>query len=100
MGPFLLGFLIAAIVGLSLVYNCYNKREQTERKLKQNISNLEHNLRVLQKENELRIEQLTVDLKKAKDENRKSMSTIEIMQRELDTLKTQLEECQEQLEDL
>jgi len=100
MGPFLLGFLIAAIIGLTLVYNCYSKREIVEKKMKQNIANLEHNLRILQKENELRIEQLTVELKKAKDENRKSMTTIEVLQRDLDKERKELAECKEQLEDL
>ena len=100
MGPFLLGFLIAAVIAITLVYNCYSKREITEKKLRQNISNMEHNLNMLQKENQLRVEQLSIDLKKARDENKKSLTTIEILQRKLDVVNKDLAECKEQLEDL
>jgi hypothetical protein len=99
MGPFLLGFMIAALVGITLVYNCYSKREMTEKKLRQNINNLEHNLSVLRKEYDIRIEQLEADLRRSKEENKKSISTIEVLQQNLTGVKADLEECKLQLED-
>ena len=99
MGPFLLGFLFSGLIGITLVYNCYSKRELTEKKLRQNIGNLEHNMEMLRKENELRVEQLTVDLKKSRDQHQKSISTIDIKQREINNLKEQLEECKQRLEE-
>lgn len=99
MGPFLLGFMIAALVGITLVYNCYSKREMTEKELRQNTSSLEHNLGVLRKEFEIRIEQREADLKRAKEENKKSISTIELLQQKLTGTKEELEECKQRLEE-
>jgi septin family protein len=99
VGPFLLGVLIAGLVAVTLVYNCYHKRELTERKLKQDISNLEHNLAVVRRESELRIEQLETELKRAGRENKKFIASIDVMQGEISSLREQLEECQQRLEE-
>ncbi len=99
MGPFLLGVLISGLIAITLVYNCYSKRELIERKLKQDINNLEHNLAVVRKESELRIEQLEAELKRARRENKKFIASIDVMQGEISSLKEQLQECQQRLEE-
>jgi hypothetical protein len=99
MGPFLLGFLISGLIGITLVYNCYSKREITEKKLRQNINNLEHNMEMQRQEFELRIEQAHIDLKKCKEENKKSLTTIDIMQKKMNILTEQFEECKQRLEE-
>jgi septal ring factor EnvC (AmiA/AmiB activator) len=97
MGPFLLGFLLAGLVGVTLVYGCYNKREITERKLRQNIQNLEHNVKMITKESEIAIEQLEVELKKTKDENRKCSAKLEVVTNDFHSVREQLEACKRQL---
>lgn len=97
MGAFLLGFLGAGLIGVTLVYGCYNKREITEKRLRQNIANLDHNLAMIKKESELKIDQLEGDLKRCRDENRKSLSKIEIMSQDLATVRDQLEDCKQKL---
>lgn len=97
MGAFLLGFLIAGLIGITLVYGCYNKREITEKRLRQNIANLDHNLAMITKESELKIDQLETDLKRCRDENRKSIQKIEILHKDLTTVRDQLDECKQKL---
>jgi hypothetical protein len=99
MAGFLLGFLIAGLIGGSLVYNCYNKREITERRLKQNVTNLEHNLAMIRKESELRIEGLNKELIKTKEQSRKAYADIDLLHRDLTSLKKQLQDCQSRLEE-
>jgi len=94
---FLLGILISGVIGAALVYNCYNKRESTELRLRQNVGNLEHNMAMLKKESEMKEEQLEVEIKKLKDENRKYVAKIEIMAKDLVTVRGQLDECKQQL---
>lgn len=97
MGAFLLGFLLAGLVGVTLVYGCYNKREITERKLRQNLQNLEHNLAMIKKESELTIDQLEGELKKTKDENRKFSAKLEVVTNDFHSVREQLEACKRQL---
>ncbi|MGE5343088.1 MAG: hypothetical protein ACM3SY_16560 [Candidatus Omnitrophota bacterium] len=97
MAEFLLGILIAGVFGAGLVYNCYNKRESTEKKLRQNVGNLEHNMAILKKESEMKIDQLETEIKRLRDENRKHLSKIEIMAKDLGSLREQLEECKQRL---
>ena len=99
MGPFLLGVLISGLIAITLVYNCFHKRELIERKLKQDINNLEHNLAVVRKESELRIQQLDAELKRTRSENKKFIASIDVMQGEISGLKEQLEEGRQRLEE-
>ncbi len=99
MAGFLLGFLIAGLIGGSLIYNCYNKREITERRLKQNVTNLEHNLEMTRKESELRVEGLNKELIKSKEQSRKAYADIDLSHRDLNSLKKQLQDCQSRLEE-
>jgi uncharacterized protein YneF (UPF0154 family) len=99
MAGFLLGFLIAGLIGGTFVYNCYNKREITERRLKQNCTNLEHNLQMIRKESELRVEGLNKELIKNKEHCRKAFADIDILHRDLASLRKQLDDCQSRLEE-
>jgi hypothetical protein len=58
MAAFLMGFLIAGLIGGTLLYKCYDKREIAEKKLRQKIANLEHNLEMIRRNSELQIERL------------------------------------------
>lgn len=97
MGSFLLGFVIATLIGVTLVYHCWSKREITEKRLRQNINTLEHNLEVIKRESEVKIDQLTRELKKTKEENRRAMSDIETFQRDLTSMIRELEDCRHKL---
>ena len=99
MAGFLLGFLIAGLAGGSVVYNCYAKREITEKRLKQNVANLEHNLEMIRRESELRVEQLNKELIKAKEQNKKSYMDIDVLHKDLRSVKQQLEDCRQRLEE-
>ncbi len=94
-GAFIMGFLIAAIIGMLFTFNCYSKRELTERKMRQNF----HNLEVLRKEDELKIEQLKVELKRAREENRKFIGNIDFLHQELEQTRSELEECKQRVAD-
>jgi len=97
MGPFLLGFLVAALIGVTLVYNCYSKREITEKRLRQNIGNLEHNLDVIKKESGVKIDQLTRELKKTKEDHRRALTDIDTLQKDLTSMIRELEDCRHRL---
>jgi hypothetical protein len=97
MAEFLLGVLISAVIGATLVYNCYNKRESTEKTLRQNVGNLEHNLAIMKKESEMLSDQLETELKRVKEENRKSLAKIELMGKDMVSLRGQLDECKQRL---
>ncbi len=99
MAGFLLGLLISGLVGGIVVYNCYSKREITEKKLRQNISNLEHNLNMIRKESEIRVDQLNKTLLKTKEQNKKAFSDIDILHKDLNSLTRQLSDCRQRLED-
>ncbi len=97
MAAFLLGFLLASLIGVTFIYNCYNKREMTEKKLRQNLGNLEHNLAMIQKESELKIDQLESEGRRLRDENKKLSSKVEILQKDFMSVKDQLDECKQRL---
>jgi len=99
MAGFLLGFLISGLVGGTLIYNCYNKRELTEKKLRQNIANLEHNLQMLKKETEVRVDVLNRELIKTKEQNKKAFSDIDVLHKDLTNLNKQLTDCRQRLEE-
>ncbi len=96
---FLLGFLIAALIGGTVAYNCYSKREIIERKLRQNIRNLEHNLAILKKESQLRVEQLDAEVQKYKEQNRKAYQDIDMQSKDINSLKRQLLDCHKKLQE-
>lgn len=98
MAGVLLGFLVAGIIGGFFVFECYDKREVTERKLRQNVSNLEHNLDVIRKESDTLIENLNKELIKTKEQNKKAFNDIDILQRDCMSLQKQLEDCRSRLE--
>lgn len=99
MAGFLLGLLISGLAGGIVVYNCYSKREITEKKLRQNVANLEHNLNMIRKESEIRAEQLNKALLKTKEQNKKAFSDIDILHKDFSSLTKQLNDCRERLED-
>lgn len=99
MGSFLLGFVIALLGGISLWYHCWSKREITEKRLRQNIGNLEHNLELLKRESGIKIDQLTRELKKTKEENRRAMNDIDTLQRDLTSMIRELEDCRKKLQE-
>jgi peptidoglycan hydrolase CwlO-like protein len=98
MSLFFLGFLIAGIIGGTIAYNCYTKRESTERTLRTNIHNLEYNLTMIKKESEVKVEQLNNELKKAKEENKRAISDIDMLSKDISSLKKQLAECHRRLQ--
>lgn len=97
MSAFLLGLLIAGIIGGTIAYQCYSKRELVERTLRTNIKNIEYNMQMLKKETSLKIEQLSVELKKTKESNRKAFDDLERLGTEKNYLTKQLAECQRRL---
>jgi hypothetical protein len=97
MTQFFLGLVISGIVGVIVAYNCYNRREIVEKRLKQNVVNLEHNLVVAKKENQLKVDQLEMELKHLKEEYKRSLGRSDILSKELETVKEQLEECRKKL---
>ncbi len=99
MGSFLLGFVIALLGGVSLWYHCWSKREITEKRLRQNIHNLEHNLDMLKKESSIKIDQLTRELKKSKEEYRRAMNDIDTLQKDLTSMIRELEDCRRKLQE-
>ncbi|MCP5046302.1 MAG: hypothetical protein GY940_03965 [bacterium] len=99
MASLLLGFMIAGLIGGSVVYSCYNKREMTEKRLRQNIGNLEHNVNMIRKESELRLEQLNKELVKTKEQNKKAFADMDVLMRDVTSLKKQLFDCQSRLEE-
>ncbi len=99
MAGFLLGFLISGLIGGSLVYNCYSKREITEKRLRQNLANLEHNLEMVRKESTLRLEQMSKEMVKTKEQNKKAYADIDVLHRDLASLKNQLDDCRKRLEE-
>lgn len=98
MAGLLLGFLIAGIIGGSFIYRCYEKREVTEKKLRQNVANLEHNLEMLRKETDILIDSLNKELIKTKEQNKKAFGDVDIMQRDCMSLQKQLDDCRNRLE--
>jgi septal ring factor EnvC (AmiA/AmiB activator) len=99
MAGFMLGFLISALVGGILIYNCYAKREITEKRLKQNVANLEHNLEMIRRESGLRVEQLNKELIKTKEHNKKAFMDIDVLHKDLRSVAKQLEDCRSRLEE-
>jgi septal ring factor EnvC (AmiA/AmiB activator) len=99
MASFLLGFMIAGILGGTFIYSCYSKREITEKRLRQNIGNLEHNLEMIKKESELRTEQMNKELIKTKEQNKKAFADLDVLMRDVASLKKQLSDCQQRLEE-
>ena len=99
MSAFLLGILIAGLVGGTIAYNCYTKREAVERSLRVNIQNLEHNITVVRKESELKLSQKENELNRAKEQNKKAMADIDMLTKDNDSLRHQLAECKKRLEE-
>lgn len=97
MTTFFLGVLLAGLVGGTFAYNCYGKREIVERSLKSSIANLEYNLDVIKQESELKVTQLTNDLKRSKEDHRKSINDIDLLNKDINSLKRQLAECKKAL---
>ncbi len=100
MAAFFLGILISGVIAGSIAYNCFTKREVIERSLRTNIENLEYNVTVLKKESELKIDLLNADVKKAKEESKKHISHIDTLDRDIKSLRKQLEECKKALADI
>ncbi len=99
MAGLLLGFLIAGLIGGSFIYRCYEKRESTEKKLRQNVANLEHNVEMLRKESEIRIETMNKELIKTKEQNKKAFADNDLLQRDCMSLQKQLDDCRNRLEE-
>ncbi|MCP5103074.1 MAG: hypothetical protein GY950_06840 [bacterium] len=98
MAGFFLGVLLAGLVGGTVAYNCYTKREAVERSLRTNIKNLEHNLSIVKKETAVKVEQLNNEIKKAKDNNNKAINDIDMLNKDINSLHTQLADCKKKLE--
>lgn len=99
MSAFLLGILIAGLIGGTIAYNCFTKREAVERSLRVNIQNLEHNISVVRKESELKVSQKDNELNRARDQNKKAMADIDMLTKDNDSLRSQLAECKKRLEE-
>ncbi len=93
----LLGAMIAGVICSVFIYNCYNKREVVEKRLRQNIDNLEHNLTVMRKESENRSEQLESELRKLREDYKKALNKTDILQKDLSNARDQLDECRRRL---
>lgn len=99
MSAFLLGVLIAGLVGGTIAYNCYTKREAVERSLRVNIQNLEHNMIVVKKEAEVKLSQKDLELARAREQNKKAMADIDMLTKDNDSLRNQLADCKKKLEE-
>jgi hypothetical protein len=99
MSAFLLGILIAGLIGGTIAYNCYTKREAIERSLRVNIQNLEHNISIVKKESELKLSQKEIELNRATDQNKKAMADIDMLTKDNDSLRNQLTECKRRLDE-
>lgn len=99
MAGFFLGVLLAGLVGGTVAYNCFSKREIVERSLRTNIKNLEHNLAIVKKESQVKVEQLNIEIKKAKDNNNKAISDIDRLNKDINSLHAQLADCKKKLEE-
>ncbi len=100
MQAFLLGILIAGLVGGTIAYNCYTKREAVERSLRVNIKNLEHNMAVIKKESEIKANQLDTEIARQKNQNKKAMADIDMLNRDNASLRDQLADCKKKIEEL
>lgn len=100
MQAFLLGILIAGLVGGTIAYNCYTKREAVERSLRTNIKNLEHNIVVVKKEAEVKVNQMDTELARAKNQNKKAVADIDMLTKDNDSLRNQLADCKRKMEEL
>lgn len=97
MSSFLLGMMIAGIVGGSIAYNCYAKREVIEKTLRHSIQNLEYNITMVKKEAQLRLDQMDLELKKTKESSRKTFTDLEQLTAKYGLVKSELDECQRRL---
>lgn len=99
MQAFLLGVLLAGLVGGTIAYNCYTKREAVERSLRTNITNLEHNIAVVKQEAEVKVNQMDTELARQKNQNKKAMADIDMLNRDNTSLRDQLADCKRKLEE-
>lgn len=99
MQAFLLGVLLAGLVGGTIAYNCYTKREAVERSLRTNITNLEHNIAVVKQEAEVKVNQMDTELARQKNQNKKAMADIDMLNRDNASLREQLADCKTKLEE-
>lgn len=97
MSLLLLGLLISGLIFGSIAYNCYMKREAVERSLRKNIETLEHNIAVIKKESAIALDKLDTELKKTRESNKKAYNDIDMLSKDVNSLKGQLEDCEKKL---